>query len=834
MAEILSVLTAADSVRVARTRDPEAIGRLLAPGQPLEPLLEAATALREEGHGGRVAYSPTASFPLTAQGRHSCEHCTFVPPRQHGAPAYMPVAQVLHQARQAAAVGCREALLTLGDQPERRCPVARDELLDLGSGTTEEYLANVAGRVLAETGLLPHAHTGALGRDELALLRTVSASQGLLLGRVRTCDRLPDQGEARRWGVDERPEARLAPRSSTHGARAPSFLTAEDGRQDGRQDGRPRRRCLAGALATIQLAGELRVPFTTGLLLDAGDTLDERAQMIAVLAELVQQEHVQALVVQRRRAGPGTRTVAACEPGIEELLRAAAVVRLAAGPQANVQAGPDLGAADAGLLLRAGVNDWGAVPPAAVEEQSSPAGPWTLLGRLEAATRAAGCQLVARLCVYPEYVRDYDRALRWLHPGVLRHVLAASDGEGLARQDGWWPSGRRPAPVPFAPVSFAPAPIRADVRAVLGRAEDGQTLDEAEVELLFRARGEETQALARLADAVRCEVNGDLVTYVVNGEVSYTDVCGSGCRRRAAGDGGQPEDPRGWPRPATLGELVERAREVVTRGATEVRMHGGIGPGCTGDCHVELCSAVKAAVPEPHLHAFSPFAVHQGAATAERTLPEQLALLKRAGLGSLLGTAEEVLDDRVRRHLCPDELTTRQWVELVAEAHRQGLPTTSTIMFGRLEGPESWARHLVVLRELQARTGGITEFVPLPFVQLQGPKVRKGQARQGPTWEEIVKMHAVARLALRGWIDNIQVSRVQHGLDGCAEILRAGANDLGGVLMQERVAGAAGAGRGREVRPARLHELIRSVGRVPAERTTLYAIRQVFEPEQQG
>jgi len=830
MAEFLSVLTAADSVRVARTRDPEAIGRLLAPEQPLEPLLEAATALREEGHGGRVTYSPTASFPLTALGRHNCEYCSFAPPRRPGVPAYMPVEQVLDQARRATAVGCREALLTLGDKPERRCPAARDELLGLGFGTTVEYLASVAGRVLRETGLLPHASPGVLGREELAMLRTVSASQGLLLERVRTRDRQPDREEASRAGLDERAGARLA---------------------------------------TIQLAGELRVPFTTGLLLDAGDTLDERAQAIAVLAELVQQEHVQALVVQRRGlgrgpyppSGPGARTVAASGPGMEELLRTAAVVRLAAGPQANVQVGPDLDTAGSGLLLRAGVNDWGAVPPAALEdwgavppaaleEQSSSAGPWPQLGRLEAATRAAGCQLVARLCVYPGYVRDFDRALRWLHPGVLRHVLAASDGEGLVRQDGWWPAGRRATPASSTPASstpasstpawfapawsgpawFAPAPIRPDVRAVLGRAEDGRTLDEAEVELLLGARGEETQALARLADAVRREVNGDLVTYVVNGEVSYADACGSGCRRHAPGEAGWPEDPHGRPGPATLGELVERVRETVARGATEVRMHGGIRPGCTGDCHVELCSAVKGAVPEPHLHAFSPSEVRQGAATADRTVPEQLVLLKRAGLGSLPGTAAEVLDDRVRRHLCPDELTTRQWVELVAEAHRQGLPTTSTIVFGRLEGPESWARHLVVLRELQARTGGITEFVPLPFVQAS--RSRKGWARQGPTWEEIVKMHAVARLALRGWIDNIQVSRVQYGLDGCAELLGAGANDVGGVLMQERVPWAAGAGRGREVRPERLRELIRSVGRVPAERTTLYAIRQVFEPEE--
>ena len=785
------MITAAESVRVARTRDPEAIGWLLAPGQPLEPLLDAATALREEGHGRRVAYSPALSFPLTPLDRHACGHCAFAPPRPPGAPVYLPMEQVLDRAHLAAAMGCREALLTLGDKPERRCPAAVGELRALGLGTTVEYLAHVAGRVLRDTGLLPHADPGVLGREELAALRTVSASQSLLLETVST--RQLDRDEASRGGADERPEARLA---------------------------------------TIQLAGELHVPFTTGLLLGAGGTLDERAGTIAVLAELVQQEHVQALVVQRSRTKAGTRTPAAPGPGLEELLRTAAVLRLAAGPHANVQASPDLGLADFGLLLRAGVNDWGAVLTVLAAADGPEAG-WPQLGQLGAATRAAGCQLVARLCVYPEYVRDFDRVRRWYHPNVLRHVLAASDGEGLARQGGWWPTALRPAPT-----SYAPALIRPDVRAVLGRAEDGQTLEEAEVELLFRARGEETAALARLADDVRGEVSGDLVTYVVNHEVSYADVCCARCRHRAPGGTGESQGPPARPRPTTLDEVVEEARGAAAEGATELRLLGpgvllgGADRGCTGDCSVELCSAVKAALPEVHLHAFSPLEVHRGAATAGRTVPGQLALLKRAGLGSLRGTAAEVLDDRVRRRLCPEELTTEQWVEVVADAHRQGLPTTSTIVFGSLEGPESWARHLVVLRELQIQTGGITEFVPLPFAHLRAPNFGRRRGRQGPTWEEVVKMHAVARLALRGWIDDIQVSWAQLG-PGCAEILRAGANDVGGTLMGGPGAGVGGTGHGPGARARRMRELIRSVGRTPAERTALYAIRRVFAPDRE-
>jgi len=379
------MITAAESVRLARTRDPEAIRRLLAPAQPLEPLLEAATALREQGHGRRVSYSPAACFPLTHLCRDPCRHCAPAAARQRGTAAAMPVEQVLDRARRAAAAGCQEALLTLADKPERRWFAVREELGGRGFGTTVEYLAHVAGRVLRETGLLPHAEAGVLGPDELAVVRTVSASQRLVLEPV-----VARQLDRDRASPDRRPVARLA---------------------------------------TIQLAGELHVPFATGLRFGIGETLGERAETIAVLAELVQQEHVQALVVQGE---PRTRMAAASEPGRQELFRTAAVMRLAAGPHANLQAPPDPDPEDLDLLLRAGVNDWGEVVSATVDD-GSPAASWPQLDQLEAATRAAGCQLVARLCVYPEFVRDFDRALRWLHPNVLRHVLAASDGEGLVR-----------------------------------------------------------------------------------------------------------------------------------------------------------------------------------------------------------------------------------------------------------------------------------------------------------------------------------------------------------------------------------------------------------------
>jgi FO synthase len=369
------------------------------------------------------------------------------------------------------------------------------------------------------------------------------------------------------------------------------------------------------------------------------------------------------------------------------------------------------------------------------------------------------------------------------------------------------------------------------VRAALSRAERGEVLEEREVQTLFEARGEETEALARLADQVRHDVSGDVVTYVVTRNINYTNICYYRCQFCAFSKGKMSENLRGKPELLSITEVVARAAEAVERGATEVCMQGGIHPSFTGDFYVELAGAIKAELPGLHIHAFSPLEVHQGAETAGRTVAEQLRLLREAGLGTLPGTAAEVLDDRIRRHLCPDKINTRQWVDVVREAHHQGLKTTSTIMFGSMEGPENWARHLVVLRDLQAETGGITEFVPLPFVHMEAPMFRKGRARRGPTWEETVKMHAVARLALRGFIDNIQVSWVKCGLDGCKRILQAGANDLGGTLMNESISRAAGASHGQEVPPELMRQTIREIGRVPAERSTTYGIRQVFDRE---
>jgi FO synthase len=771
----------AQLVRPAQARDVEAIERLLASTTPLEPLLATALRIRVEGHGHRISYSPKVFLPLTQLCRDNCGYCTFAQPPRSGTRAFMTADEVVAMAVTAARAGCAEALFTLGDKPERRYKVAREELRAMGFETTVQYLGHVAKRVLEETGLIPHLNAGVLELEEMVELRKVSASMGLML--EQSSERLLQKGEAHWASPDKRPASRLQ---------------------------------------MISAAGELKIPFTTGLLIGIGETLKERAQTIAVLAELAQQDHVQELIVQNFRAKAGTRMELAPEPSLEELLRAIAVTRIAAGPGPNIQAPPNLTPGDYGRLLQAGINDWGGISPVTVD-YVNPEAPWPRLGPLEAATRAAGDQLVPRLCIYPELIRDFDSATHWLDPAVMRHVLAAADAEGFARQDRWYPGAGNPVPL-----TFSPAPIRPDVQSVLGRVERGDTLDEAEMQLLFEARGDEITAIARLADEVRRQVNGDVVTYVVNRNINYTNICYFRCQFCAFSKGKLSENLRGKPELLSIEEVVERAREAVARGATEVCMQGGIHPSFTGDFYIELTAAIKRELPSLHIHAFSPLEVHQGAETAGRTVSEQLALLREAGLGTLPGTAAEVLDDRIRKIICPDKIRTEQWAEVIKEAHRQGLRTTSTIMFGSVEGPENWARHLMVLRDIQAETGGITEFVPLPFVHMEAPMFRKGRARRGPTWEEVVKMHAVARLGLRGYIDNIQVSWVKCGLDGSREILRSGANDLGGVLMNESISRAAGASHGQEVRPEQMWDVIRSIGRVPAERTTTYEIRHLF------
>jgi FO synthase len=471
------------------------------------------------------------------------------------------------------------------------------------------------------------------------------------------------------------------------------------------------------------------------------------------------------------------------------------------GPDWHIQCPPNLSGDDFGALLDAGIDDWGGVSPVTIDHVN-PEAPWPELERLERETEAKGLALAPRLAVYPEFQSE-----RWLEPSVMTHVLHASDAEGLARDDRW-AAGEQVA-IPFTPRDALPI-------------DTAEELGEPEIERLFAARGEELHRVFAAADGLRREVNGDTVTYVVTRNVNYTNVCYFRCGFCAFSKGRLAANLRGKPYLVPLDEIVRRGREAWDRGAVELCLQGGIHPGFTGDTYLDICRALKAELPELHIHAFSALEVWQGAATLGVPLESYLGALRDAGLSSLPGTAAEILDDDVRRVICPDKVTTAQWLRVHDVAHRVGLRSTTTIMFGHVEQPRSWARHLVELREQQRRSGGFTEFVPLPFVHMEAPIYLRGQARPGPTFREAMLMHAVARLALHPHITNIQASWVKLGVEGAQAVLRAGANDLGGTLMNESISRAAGADHGQEFPPEAMEAAIRGIGRTPSQRTTLY------------
>jgi FO synthase len=455
-------------------------------------------------------------------------------------------------------------------------------------------------------------------------------------------------------------------------------------------------------------------------------------------------------------------------------------------------------------LLEAGIDDWGGVSPVTIDHVN-PEAPWPEIVRLRAATEAAGSELAARLPIYPEYVGDLDR---WADPRVATEILRHAGADGLARDDNW-AAGASIAP---PPLPAAAAPLRLD----------GRELDEDAITGLFHARGRDLARVVAAADELRREVSGDTVSYVVTRNINYTNVCYFRCGFCAFSKGKLAANLRGAPYVVPLEEIVRRCREAWDRGAVEVCLQGGIHPGFTGEYYLDVVRAIKRELPDLHVHAFSALEVWQGAATLGLPLDAYLMLLKEAGLASLPGTAAEILDDEVRRVICPDKVTTSQWLEVHDAAHRVGLRSTTTVMFGSVEGPRSWARHLVALREQQQETGGFTEFVPLPFVHMEAPIYLQGHARPGPTFREAVLMHAVARLALHPWITNIQASWVKLGVSGAQACLRSGANDLGGTLMNESISRAAGASHGQEMPPELMEAAIRAIGREPRQRTTLY------------
>ena len=760
-----------------------------------------ARTIRDHQHGTRITYSPKVFIPLTMLCRDKCGYCTFAQPPARLEHPYLSLDDVLEIARRGANAGCHEALFTLGERPELRYEVARDWLRANGYDSTIHYVHDAAELVLRETGLLPHANAGALYQDELALLRKVSPSQGMMVETLR------DDLECHRGAPDKLPSRRLD---------------------------------------TLEWAGQLSIPFTTGILVGIGESREDRIAALQAIADShLRHGHVQEVIVQNFLPKPGTTMHRARPCPEDEYLWSIAVARIILPPEIHLQAPPNL-SDDFSSLIDAGIDDWGGVSPITADHVN-PERPWPAIERLASVSLGRGKHLAPRLTIYPEFAAQPDR---FLDESLHFAVLDRSDAECLARDDrgSVWPQKFTQADVVkdgaevvlvgkrssqwYSGATNTPdlliegrssERVSGRVGELLRGVEMGQRLEEDDIVALFGARGAEVRAIAALADRFREETVGEDVTWVHNRNINYTNVCTFKCKFCGFSKGPLSLNLRGKPYLLTLDDIAERAREAWNLGATEVTLQGGIHPDFDGDYYIDVAHAVRDAVPDMHIHGFTALEVTEGARRLGQSLEDYLRRLKAAGLASLPGTAAEILDDEVRAVLCPDKINTEEWLECHRAAHKIGLRSNITIMFGSVESPRSWARHMVVTRELQEETRGFTEFVGLPFVHMASPIYLQRKARRGPTFRETVLMHAIARIVYHGLIDNVQVSWTKIGVEGARQLLRGGCNDLGGTLMDENISRAAGASHGQKMTEEAFGSLISPLDRRLVQRSTLYA-----------
>lgn len=747
---------------------------------PLDDLITIAGHLRDNSNGNVISYSRKVFIPLTRLCRDVCHYCTFAQSPKQTTSAYLSLHEVTALAQKGQEQGCKEALFTLGEKPELRYKEAHDALQALGYDSTIDYLIEAAEVVYSKTGLLPHINCGCLDEEELTSLRKVSASMGIMLENVSA--RLCEPGGPHYGSPDKHPAKRLA---------------------------------------TIELAGENKVPLTTGILVGIGETRRERIESLLTLKRLHDRYgHIQEVIIQNFCPKPGTRMHASLQPDLIDFLWTIAVARIIFGPDMNIQAPPNLNPQGIQQLMQAGINDWGGISPV-TPDFVNPEASWPNIDNLQNEMQLEGKILIERLTIYPEYISNFQD---WLDPSMVRGALKLADSFGYARSDAWFVGGNAlPQDTkPYISCNSNITIIDSNFRQIVNHFDKGEILTEAMIIKLFSARDEEFDYVCNWANELRKDSVGDTVTYVINRNINYTNICTYHCKFCAFTKGRKYDGFRDRPYLLPINEIVNRAIEAWESNATEVCLQGGIHPSYTGQTYLDICGAIHKKIPEMHIHAFSPLEVFHGATTLNLSISDFLEQLKIAGLKSLPGTAAEILDEEIRKQLCPDKISTQQWLDVISTAHKQGLNTTATIMFGHIEHPRHWAKHLLHIRHLQQLNGGFTEFVPLPFVHMEAPIYVQQGARMGPTFNEAVLMHAVARIVLFPSITNIQTSWVKMGLSGAMRCLQAGANDIGGTLMNESISRAAGASHGQELNVEEVKRLLHDLDRELVQRDTFY------------
>jgi len=733
-----------------------------------------------------ITYSKKVFIPLTELCRDVCHYCTFAKaPKKLDAP-YLEPDQVLAIAEQGKAQFVKEALFTLGEKPEMRYQVAKDHLQKLGFETTIEYLGSMSKLVYEETGLLPHLNPGNMTLLEMEKLREYSVSMGIML--ESSSERLCGKGGPHFGSPDKQPATRLQ---------------------------------------TMKNAGKLRIPITTGILIGIGETIEERIQSLLDIKNLHKEYgHIQEVIIQNFIPKENTRMKKHSPASKEDLLWTLSAARIIFGKDMNIQCPPNLNSDYLDQILDCGINDWGGVSPITIDHVN-PESPWPQIEQLEKITNNKGMELVERLAIYPEYIEDQSWYDKNLHSGILE----LSDSSRYGRHDQWRCGESLSIPASGKHdlwVNKISGDVSHEIKKILDKSIHGFDLDHDEITKLFHTRGDDYHLVLNHADRLRQKINGDEVTYVITRNINYTNICKYSCHFCAFSKGKTKENLRGKPYLINNDEVADRALEAWSKGAHEVCLQGGIHPHYDGYTYIDICKAIKERVPEIHIHAFSPLEVTHGASSLGLPIDEYLQKLKEAGLSTMPGTAAEILDDAVRENICPDKLTSEEWINVIKTAHRVGIKTTSTIMFGHTEQPADWSTHLIKLRDLQKETGGITEFIPLPYVSMESPMYKRGNSRPGPTFNEVLLMHAVSRIALNPHIKNIQASWVKLGKEGALSCLNAGVNDMGGTLMNESISRAAGSIHGQEFEATKMEEFIRNSERRPQLRNTIY------EPIQSG